>query len=107
MKGFGGSLAATFMRATMTHDTITVQVLSPLLFELIARACKIVQSSNPGPILQVVGPLHFELLARARAMDTQTFVVACSPALDPSPSAVFRSHGNSIIASPNGDVCAR
>ena len=56
----------------------------------------------PAAFNEVVGPAHFELLARARAMDTQTFVVACSPALDPSPSAVFRSHGHSVVATPFG-----
>ncbi|VDN10456.1 unnamed protein product [Dibothriocephalus latus] len=50
------------------------------------------------------GPVHWELLARSRALDTQCYVAACSPAQDKSASYV--SHAESLVVSPWGAVLA-
>ncbi len=56
----------------------------------------------PAAFNTVTGPRHFRLLAQARAIDSQSFVAACSPALDESAS--YHSYGHSLVVSPMGKV---
>nr|VZI36720.1 unnamed protein product [Spirometra erinaceieuropaei] len=58
----------------------------------------------PGAFNTTTGPLHWELLARGRALDTQCYVAACSPAQDTSASYV--SHAESLVVSPWAAVLA-
>lgn len=50
------------------------------------------------------GPLHWELLLRARAVDSQSFLIACSPARNPNAS--YHAYGHSSIVSPWGKILA-
>ncbi len=56
----------------------------------------------PAAFNTVTGPRHFQLLAQARAIDSQSFVAACSPALDQTAS--YPSYGHSLAVSPMGKV---
>lgn len=58
----------------------------------------------PGAFNKVTGPAHWELLARARAVDSQQFVILCSPARDETASYV--AWGHSMIVDPWGTVIA-
>ena len=58
----------------------------------------------PGAFNTTTGPLHWELLARARAVDTQCFVVVCSPARNPA--STYQAWGHSSVVSPWGRVLA-
>ncbi len=56
----------------------------------------------PAAFNQVSGPAHWELLVRSRALDTQSFVVACSPASNHALS--YSPWGHSLVVDPWGDV---
>lgn len=56
----------------------------------------------PAAFNTVTGPRHFRLLAQARAIDTQSFVAACGPALDQKAS--YHAYGHSLLVSPLGKV---
>ncbi|MEG0754679.1 MAG: carbon-nitrogen hydrolase family protein, partial [Angelakisella sp.] len=59
----------------------------------------------PAAFNMTTGPAHWELLFRSRALDNQLYTVGTAPARDLQSS--YHSYGNSIIASPWGDVEAR
>lgn len=48
------------------------------------------------------GPAHWELVLRSRAVDAQSFVCACSPALNSELS--YKAYGHSAIVDPQGKV---
>lgn len=56
----------------------------------------------PAAFNTVTGPRHFRLLAQARAVDSQSFVAVCGPALDETAS--YHSYGHSLAVSPMGRV---
>ncbi|MEE8885117.1 MAG: carbon-nitrogen hydrolase family protein [Eubacteriales bacterium] len=56
----------------------------------------------PAAFNTTTGPLHWELLLRARAVDTQCFVIATSPARDPDFS--YQAWGHSLVVDPTGKV---
>ena len=58
----------------------------------------------PGAFNMVTGPAHWTLMAQARAIDTQQFVVLCSPARDPH--AGYVAYGHSCVVDPWGTVIA-
>jgi omega-amidase len=58
----------------------------------------------PGAFNTVTGPLHWELLLRARAVDSQLFVLACSPAR--VPGASYQAYGHSTAVGPFGEILA-
>jgi omega-amidase len=55
----------------------------------------------PAAFNTTTGPLHWELLGRSRAMDTQSYVVMCSPARSDSGYPVY---GYSMIVDPFGQI---
>ena len=59
----------------------------------------------PGAFNMTTGPAHWELHFRARALDNQVYTIGVAPARDYESS--YRSYGNSIIASPWGNVINR
>lgn len=59
----------------------------------------------PGAFNMTTGPAHWELSFRARALDNQVYTIGVSPARDLESS--YHSYGNSIIASPWGNVLNR
>jgi len=58
----------------------------------------------PGAFNTTTGPLHWELLQRGRAVDNQSYVLACSPARNPD--SKYQAWGHSSVVSPWGDVVA-
>ncbi|ETW07453.1 hypothetical protein H310_01966 [Aphanomyces invadans] len=58
----------------------------------------------PGAFNLTTGPAHWELLQRARAVDSQLFVAATSPAR--GPESGYQAWGHSSVVSPWGDVVA-
>jgi omega-amidase len=58
----------------------------------------------PGAFNTTTGPLHWELLIRARALDSQVFVAACSPARNLGPG--YPAWGHSTVVNPWGEVIA-
>ena len=56
----------------------------------------------PGAFNMVTGPVHWQLTARARAVDSQQYVLFCSPARDEKASYV--AYGYSLIVDPWGKV---
>ncbi|QSX07385.1 carbon-nitrogen hydrolase family protein [Sedimentibacter sp. zth1] len=59
----------------------------------------------PAAFNMTTGPAHWELLFRQRAADNQVFTVGVAPARDINSSYI--SYGNSIIASPWGNIVHR
>ncbi|HCX61769.1 MAG TPA: carbon-nitrogen hydrolase [Clostridiales bacterium] len=59
----------------------------------------------PGAFNMTTGPAHWELSFRARALDNQVYTIGVSPARDLE--ATYHSYGNSIVASPWGNVLSR
>mgnify|MGYP002784973864 CR=1 FL=1 len=59
----------------------------------------------PSAFTSATGEKYFELLQRARAVDTQSFVVTCAPALNTEHS--FMVHGCSAVSRPDGIVLTR
>lgn len=55
----------------------------------------------PGAFNTTTGPLHWSLLLRARAVDTQCFVLACSPSRNPEG---YPAYGHSMAVDPSGNV---
>lgn len=56
----------------------------------------------PGAFNMTTGPAHWELSFRARALDNQVYAIGVAPARDME--ATYHSFGNSIVASPWGNV---
>ncbi len=56
----------------------------------------------PAAFNMTTGPAHWDLMFRSRAIDNQVYAIGCAPSRDISSSYV--SYGNSIIASPWGDI---
>ncbi|NYB75068.1 carbon-nitrogen hydrolase family protein [Sedimentibacter hydroxybenzoicus DSM 7310] len=59
----------------------------------------------PGAFNMTTGPAHWELSFRARALDNQVYTIGVAPARDLE--AMYHSYGNSIVASPWGNVLSR
>ncbi|CAE8588632.1 unnamed protein product [Polarella glacialis] len=57
----------------------------------------------PGAFNMTTGPAHYNLLTRARAVDTQSYVVSCSPARSKDPND-YQAWGHSQIAGPWADM---
>eukprot|EP00392_Amoebophrya_sp_AT5.2_P012087 g12181.t1 len=57
----------------------------------------------PAAFNTVTGPKHWSLCLRARAIDTQCFVLACSPARNATGEG-YQAWGHSMIVSPWGEV---
>jgi len=58
----------------------------------------------PGAFNTTTGPAHWELLIRARALDTQCYVAAVSPARNPE--SKYQAWGHTTLVSPWGEVAA-
>ena len=56
----------------------------------------------PSAFNMTTGPLHWDILAKGRAVDSQSFVILCSPARDVNSSYV--AYGHSVVVSPWGKV---
>ena len=56
----------------------------------------------PSAFNMTTGPLHWDILAKGRAVDSQSFVILCSPARDVNSSYV--AYGHSVVVSPWGQV---
>lgn len=65
------------------------------------RGCKML--IYPGAFNPNTGPAHWSLLARARAVDTQCFMAAVSPARSKDPND-YQAWGHSMVVSPWADV---
>ena len=59
----------------------------------------------PGAFNMTTGPAHWELMFRQRAVDNQLYTIGVAPARDES--GPYVSYGNSMIASPWGDIVYR
>lgn len=58
----------------------------------------------PSAFSKSTGPKYWELLQRARAVDSQSFVITCSPAA--SGLGDFEAYGRSMIVNPDGSILA-
>ena len=67
------------------------------------RGCKLL--AYPSAFNMTTGPLHWDLLARGKAVDTQSYVMMCSPARDEHGSYV--AYGHSVVVDPWGKVVAQ
>ena len=59
----------------------------------------------PAAFNTTTGPRHWHLVMRARALDTQTFLLACSSAR-PAEGEAYPSYGHSLVVDPWGEVIA-
>lgn len=71
-----------------------------LIKKMALRGAKMIFA--PAAFNNVTGPMHWELLIRARALDSQSFLFACSPALNESYS--YKAWGHSAIVDPYGRI---
>lgn len=60
----------------------------------------------PGAFNLTTGPAHWELLLRARALDTQCYAAAVSPARSPDHVGGYKAWGHSSVVDPWGEVAA-
>jgi len=60
----------------------------------------------PAGFSTTTGPLHWHLVMRARAVDTQSFVLACCSARPPQGSKDYPSYGHSMVVDPWGHILA-
>ncbi|MBP1761878.1 MAG: N-carbamoyl-D-amino acid amidohydrolase [Firmicutes bacterium] len=58
----------------------------------------------PAAFNLTTGPAHWEILMRTRALDNQVFLVAASPARNPSAS--YQAWGHSMVVDPWGSIIA-
>jgi len=58
----------------------------------------------PAAFNLTTGPAHWELLMRSRALDNQLFIIAASPARNPTAS--YQTWGHSMIVDPWGRILA-
>lgn len=58
----------------------------------------------PAAFNMTTGPKHWQKLMVARAIDNQSFVIACAPGLDEN--APYSAYGHSIIVDPWGEISA-
>lgn len=56
----------------------------------------------PGAFNNISGPAHYQLLGRARALDTQSYFLLCSPASDKD--SEYCPYGHSMVVDPWGKV---
>ena len=56
----------------------------------------------PGAFNMLTGPIHWQLTAKARAIDSQQFVIFCSPAR--LPESDYVAYGHSLVVDPWGKV---
>ena len=56
----------------------------------------------PAAFNMTTGPAHWEILFRSRALDSQIYILGCSPARDTEASYV--AYGHSILTDPWGMV---
>ena len=56
----------------------------------------------PAAFNMKTGPLHWDIIAKGRAVDSQSYVILCSPARDVNGSYV--AYGHSVVVSPWGKV---
>lgn len=56
----------------------------------------------PAAFNMTTGPLHWDIIAKGRAVDSQSYVILCSPARDVNSSYV--AYGHSVVVSPWGKV---
>lgn len=56
----------------------------------------------PAAFNTVTGPLHWELVLRSRALDSQCYLLACSPALNTS--YAYKAYGHSAVIDPMGEI---
>ena len=56
----------------------------------------------PAAFNMTTGPLHWDIIAKGRAVDSQSYVILCSPARDVNGSYV--AYGHSVVVSPWGKV---
>lgn len=59
----------------------------------------------PGAFNMTTGPAHWETLFKARALDNQVYAIGVAPARDYE--SKYISYGNSIVASPWGNIINR
>ncbi|EJO5348539.1 carbon-nitrogen hydrolase family protein [Clostridium botulinum] len=60
---------------------------------------------TPAAFNMTTGPAHWETLFKSRALDNQVYMVGVAPARDEKSNYI--SYGNSLIASPWGDIIDR
>ncbi len=59
----------------------------------------------PGAFNMTTGPAHWETLFKARALDNQVYAIGVAPARDYE--STYISYGNSLVASPWGNIINR
>ena len=84
----------------LTVSVIAVQFIIKSSLIYTQKACKMIVF--PSAFNMTTGPLHWDILAKGRAVDTQSFVILCSPARDEKGSYV--AYGHSVVVSPWGRV---
>ena len=72
--------------------------------ELVARGAEIV--TIPSAFTATTGKAHWEILVRARAIESQSFVVAPGQFGEHGDSGLRESHGHSLIVDPWGRILA-
>jgi predicted amidohydrolase len=94
---------------TFAHDGLlfSVMICYDIRFPELARQAALNGASIiiiPAAFNLTTGPAHWEILMRTRALDNQVFLVAASPARNPSAS--YQAWGHSMIVDPWGSIIA-
>jgi predicted amidohydrolase len=94
---------------TLEYDglTFSVMICYDIRFPELARQAAL-NGANiiivPAAFNLTTGPAHWEILMRTRALDNQVFLMAASPARNPSAS--YQAWGHSMVVDPWGKIIA-
>ncbi len=101
----GGDIVTYDLDDIRVGCTICYDLRFPELYQKLAKAeCKIIMV--PAAFTLMTGKDHWEVLLRARAIETETFVVATGM-WGPYPDGKGASYGHSMIVDPWGSVIVR
>ena len=100
---FGTSSEITVLDTSLGKIGVAIcfDLRFPEQYKLMAlKGAKIIVT--PAAFNTVTGPLHWELVTRSRAVDSQCYLLVCSPSLNESYK--YLAYGHSAIIDPSGKV---
>ena len=106
LSGFDDPLETGLAKPPNLGLQICYDIRFPELSLLMQQQMNCTVVACPAGFSTTTGPLHWHLVMRARAVDTQSFVLACCGARPPEGSSDYPSYGHSMVVDPWGHIVA-